>query len=95
MSRGPALALLALALAACGRGHEYTGVGEVVAIDEPRLHATIRHEDIPGFMGAMTMRFAVASPDVLAGVASGAHVRFVLRDEGEPVLVHVTVLPSG
>ena len=95
MRRGLAAALLAVALCACGRGHEYTGVGDVVDVDAPRLHVTIRHDDIPGYMGAMTMRFAVASPAVLDGVTAAAHVRFVLRDEGEPVVLRMTVLPSG
>ncbi|HZP41081.1 MAG TPA: copper-binding protein [Candidatus Binatia bacterium] len=95
MRRALAAVALAGALLGCGRGREYTGVGDVLAVDEPRLQATIRHEDIPGLMGAMTMRFAAASPDVLAGVAPGAHVRFVVRDDGAPVLVRVTAIPPG
>jgi Cu/Ag efflux protein CusF len=85
--RRRALAVVLLALVACGRDVEYVGAGEVVSVDEPRLHVTIRHEDIPGLMGAMTMRFAVGSPDVLAGVEPGAHVRFRLRPAGGDYVV--------
>jgi len=95
VTRALASALVLMALLACGHGHEYTGVGDVVAVDASALHVTIRHEDIPGYMGAMTMRFAAASPAVLEGVTSGAHVRFVLRDDGEPVVLRITVLPAS
>lgn len=74
--------LLALLAPACTRSVQYTALGEVVSIDEPRLHVTIRHEDIPGLMTAMTMRFAVASQSMLDGIAPGDTVRFVLVQRG-------------
>jgi Cu/Ag efflux protein CusF len=83
--------LLALLAPACARSVQYTGIGEIVSIDEPRLHVTIRHEEIPGLMGAMTMRFAVASQPVLDGIAPGDAVRFVLVQRGgELTLVSIT-----
>jgi protein SCO1 len=39
----------------------------------------ISHEEIPGFMPAMTMSFDVADPKLLDGVAPGARVAFTLR----------------
>jgi Cu/Ag efflux protein CusF len=74
--------LLALLASACARSVQYTAFGEVVSIDEPRLHVTIRHEDIPGLMAAMTMRFAVASQSMLDGIAQGDAVRIVLVQRG-------------
>jgi WD40 repeat protein/Cu/Ag efflux protein CusF len=81
-ARAVATLLCVLAALACGGPAEHGGVGEVIAIDSPRLHATIRHEDIPGVMRAMTMRFPAASPDVLAGIAAGDRVRFTMRRRG-------------
>lgn len=67
---------------ACSRGVPYVGRGEVISIDQPRLHAIIRHEDIPGLMAAMTMRFTVASQAVLDGIQPGDPVSFVLLQRG-------------
>lgn len=39
-------------------------------------HVVIRHDDIPGFMDAMTMAFAVATPSVVAGVQRDDRIRF-------------------
>ncbi len=76
--------LLALA---CGRTPEYNAVGDVVAVDTATSEVTIRHEDIPGLMGAMTMRFPVSAPDVLAAAVPGAHVRFALVQHGTQLVV--------
>jgi Cu/Ag efflux protein CusF len=86
------VSVLLVALApACSRDVEYAGVGDVVSIDEPRLHVIIRHDDIPGLMSAMTMRFAVASQPVLDGIAPGDAVRFVVVQRGgQFTLVSIT-----
>jgi len=39
----------------------------------------ISHEDIPGYMPAMTMGFRLASPDIPQNVRAGDAVRFTLR----------------
>lgn len=39
----------------------------------------IAHEDMPGFMAAMTMSFEVKSPALLEEVTQGDYVRFVLE----------------
>lgn len=63
----------ALLLAACSRtdsgstaasaaGHEIRG--EIVRIDRPRQILLIHHEEIPGYMPAMTMEFNVPGKDV-------------------------------
>ncbi|MFI5315908.1 MAG: SCO family protein [Myxococcota bacterium] len=76
-----ALALLAWSLAACGleREHTYTVSGFVQSVDVPNKEVTVSHDEIPGFMPAMTMNFDVADAALLAGVAPGARVEFELR----------------
>ncbi len=86
-------ALLLLTLA-CRRTTTYSGVGDVVAVDDPPRHVTISHDDIPDLMPAMTMAFPVRSPEVLAGVAPGTRVRFQLVREGENLTV-TQVVPVG
>lgn len=48
----------------------------------------LTHEDIPGFMAAMTMGFPVQDPDLLSAVQAGDVVRFTLR--GVPPKMTIT-----
>lgn len=55
---------LALLASACGGGSspdrkEYTLQGQVLSVALERKEAIIRHEEIPGFMSAMTMPYSV------------------------------------
>ena len=65
-----------LVLAGCSRHAEpeakmdlkkhYPLTGEVVSVDVPRNVLVVRHDDIPGFMPAMTMEFNVSPADAAA-----------------------------
>jgi Cu(I)/Ag(I) efflux system periplasmic protein CusF len=59
--------------------------GEVVKIDKPRKHITIKHDAIESIgMEAMTMPFKAKRPALLNKVKVGDHVKFeleVLNDE--------------
>jgi Cu(I)/Ag(I) efflux system periplasmic protein CusF len=59
--------------------------GEVIKIDKPRKHITIKHDAIESIaMEAMTMPFKVNRPALLNKVKVGNHVKFeleVLNDE--------------
>lgn len=73
---------LTLALAACGlqREQTYAGVGGFVqAVDPPNRQVTISHDEIAGFMPAMTMSFDVADAKLLEGVTPGARIVFDLK----------------
>jgi len=76
-----ALALCCAALLACGveREETYHATGFVQNTDLAHRQVTISHEEIPGFMPAMTMNFDVARPELLDGVAPGARVEFELH----------------
>jgi protein SCO1/2 len=77
VQRTALLAILALAVAlppACNRqpqAREYALRGQIVRIDTTDGVATIRHEDIKGFMPAMTMPFKVKDKGLLRGRAPG------------------------
>jgi protein SCO1/2 len=48
--------------------------GKVVALDKAQKKMTVDHEAIPGFMGAMTMTYAVKDERALDGLAAGDQV---------------------
>jgi Cu/Ag efflux protein CusF len=67
-----------LALAGCGekkapvQRHPMHGV--VQSVDAGAKTATIQHGDIPGFMGPMTMEYAVRDPAALAKLHKGEKI---------------------
>jgi protein SCO1 len=92
----PLLALLLLAVSGCGREttttrtYELTGV--ILGIDNERRQVLVRHDEIPGFMVAMTMPFEVQDPSELDGRERGDRIRATLVvDESEGAIrAHLT-----
>jgi len=82
----PLILLAALAAPACKReappaaGQRYPLKGKVVEVDLANRKVTIAHEDIPGFMPAMTMPFVVLEKDaaLLRGVEPGDEITATL-----------------
>jgi Cu/Ag efflux protein CusF len=74
------LVAIALVVAGCQKTSEapqakqYQVNGKVVAIDTDHKTVTLDHEDIPGLMKGMEMRFKVENPQVLEGIAVGDQV---------------------
>ena len=56
---------------ASGDAREYTLQGQVLSVTADQQQATIKHEDIKGFMPAMTMPYKVKDAKELEGVAAG------------------------
>ena len=79
-----ALALMAwLGATACSRsgGEEprrYPLEGQVLSVEAETATARVAHEDIPGFMPAMTMPFSVRDPEGLAALRPGDRIRATL-----------------
>jgi protein SCO1 len=74
----------------------YAVKGEVVEIKPTGTIAVIEHEEIPGYMAAMTMPFEVKDPKELAGVKPGDKVSFrMLVTEEEGWIDQVTVIESA
>ena len=55
------------------------GEGIVKKVVIPDRRVVIAHEDIPGFMHAMTMSFEVNKPSLLHNLEPGDRVRFTLE----------------
>lgn len=64
-------------------GKVYETRGVIKAFGEGKKSVKIAHEDVPGYMKAMTMPFAVKDPSVLAGLAEGDAVTFSFTEESD------------
>jgi protein SCO1/2 len=73
------------------QANRYTVNGVVRGIDRDRLSVTIAHEDVPGYMPAMTMPFELRSADQVDGLDVGDEVRFTFQPEsgGRHVVVEI------
>jgi protein SCO1/2 len=63
----------------------YEGRGVVARLEPDGRTVVIRHEAIPGYMGAMTMPFLARDPKIIAGIKAGNLVAFrlaVTADDG-------------
>lgn len=68
------LIVACVALAACRRGpepREYPLEGQILGVDAAKQEVLVNHEDIPGFMAAMTMPYKVKDPELLEGKRPG------------------------
>ena len=70
---------VAEARAAAAGPREYRAEGVVRAVLNDMNVVVITHDEIPGYMPAMTMGFRAASPQIYETVAVGDAVRFTLR----------------
>lgn len=61
--------------AASANAKRYDLKGKVVSVDKEKKRAKIEHEEIPGFMDAMTMDFPIHDDSVLEVLTPGSEVR--------------------
>src|SRR5262249_321165 len=70
--------------------------GKVVDIAPDRKSVTLDHEDIPGLMKAMKMKFRIADAKLLDGVQPGDTVRGRLKvQDGDYVITHLEKLRAA
>ena len=85
-SRNVGLACLALLLTACNQDTSkltastqiYSAKGVIKELEPDGKTAVIKHEEIPGYMQAMTMPFEVRDTNLLRGLKAGDSVSFKL-----------------
>ena len=100
-----ALLTFVLALAACSRpapapsdgSKRYPLKGRVESVDTARGRAVVAHDDIPGFMPAMTMEFTILDAAVLAALKPGdvIQAQLVYTADNRSWLEGVTVTAHG
>ena len=80
--------MTAAVLCACGGGEpspvpvSHEGVGIIKGVKSEGKVLIIEHGDIPGFMEAMTMPFALENASVGLGFKAGDKIRFTLTEKG-------------
>src|SRR5687768_7480366 len=82
-----------LAAASCSREpstRTYQLKGQVLAVKAESNEILVQHEDIPGFMPAMTMPYAVKDPALIKDRVPGDLITATLRVE--PALAHLTAI---
>ena len=62
--------------------------GDIVGFGPARSYVSIAHEDIPGYMKAMTMSFEPRRPAQLEGLEVGTHIAFsfTATDDGHRLI---------
>lgn len=86
--------ILCIALIACLSAcqqerapQHFTGHGTVKNLAADQKIVLIEHEEIPGFMKAMTMEFAVKDPVLLADIRSGDAITFTLEQTADSLYI--------
>src|SRR5437764_15036646 len=66
------VALLCLVLSAsCTSARHYELTGQILAVNRDKQEVLVKHEEIPGYMMAMTMPYKVQSSGMLDNVGAG------------------------
>ena len=69
---------------------QYDIKGKVVAVGEDWQSVTLDHQDIPGLMKGMQMKFGVSDPGILSGIEPGDEVQGRLKvEEGEYTITQI------
>jgi protein SCO1/2 len=72
----------------------FQGKGKVKAINLEKQKITLDHEEIKGYMEAMTMEFSVEPKDLLNNVKVGDKVSFTLKHEaGIDTVTQLQIVP--
>jgi protein SCO1 len=68
--------------------------GTILAVNRASGNLVVRHDDIPGYMSAMTMPYAAGRAEDLTFLENGDQIRaeVVVTIEGAAHLEHITVL---
>lgn len=77
-------------IAACQHAEpakQYTLTGQILAVVPAQQELSIKHDDIPGFMPAMTMNYAVATPKLLEGRTPGETISATLEVRGSVIAI--------
>lgn len=70
------------------RVETFEGRGVVKSVMPNREHIIVDHEDIPGFMSAMSMPFALKDTSLATGLSPGDSIRFSVEVDGP--YIHLT-----
>jgi Cu/Ag efflux protein CusF len=66
--------------------HTVVGEGKVVAVVPGRAQIVVDHQEIKGFMGAMTMGYRIDPPSLLEEVHAGDTIRFTIDTQNKAIV---------
>lgn len=66
--------------------HTVTGTGKIIAVVPGSHQLVVDHEEIKGFMDAMTMGFRVDPPSLLEGLQAGDQIRFTIDTQQKAIV---------
>ncbi len=75
-----------------GAARSYTVQGEIQSISDAKDQASIAHEEVEGYMPAMTMTFFTQNPTQLEGLSAGDRVEFTFTSDGRHVIAAIRKL---
>ena len=88
------LTLLASGCGASSTEREYTLQGQVLSVASDRKEATIKHEEIKGFMAAMEMSYPVSPPTLLNSLNPGDKIGFTI-DVAKSTIVKIEMIEAA
>ena len=62
------------------------GEGKVIAVVPGSSQIVVDHEEITGFMDAMTMGYRIEPPSLLEGVKAGDRIRFTIDTQQKAIV---------
>jgi len=65
----------------------FEATGVVVSIPPSKRNFIVKHNDIPGFMDAMTMAFPVRDTSILSDIVRNDSIRFIIESKGNETYV--------
>ena len=94
------LGLVVVAETACGprrsaNEKRYPLSGKVISVDAPNRSATIAHEEVPGYMPAMTMPFKIKSDADLGMIKAGDQITGTLVVDDLSSWLEITAIIEG
>jgi protein SCO1/2 len=78
-----------------GNEKRYPIKGTVIAVNKNDRTATIKHEDIPGYMGSMTMDFKIKNPADLNVMKAGDEITGTLVVDDISSWIEITAIAEG
>lgn len=69
-----------------GKEGIFEGQGKIVAIVPAKNQIVLKHDEIKGQMGAMTMGYALASPSLAQGLKPGDSVKFKIDNAKKTIV---------
>ena len=90
-SPGVVLLLALIAAASCSSAKRYEMRGQILGVNRDKLELLVKHEEIPGYMAAMTMPWKVQSANMLDTIGPGDLITSELTVDGsEAVITKIT-----